>query len=651
MPPTTVSRVAWRFRNVTRGFDFWPLLESISIKDEHPVEQATFECDVEDIAASLTFEEDDIIRVTHDDGSGAVDVHEGPLTVITWRDHGRSGPRVWSLQCTDYTPMLGWDVIKSSGARRAESASDRLTWLMSHHTHGISVASATLPSTTVESADYLGTSVLDGIEQLCQDLGLSFYVDFDKGLHIFTTETVTAPFAIVAAGADGYDSMPFWDWSHERDVSEQRTKALVIGDKSYALIADTTAVGLYGVKEGTVSDASVRKAAGLTRAGTRALLNDAYPAIEGRCTIAAYGLRAGMTVEVDHHLWPGVATDSPYIVVGIETRAVDPHDDNGEAQLRTEVTYSDRRRHKARGRNRGGGDSATDDVGSAITLTQREMSHLHDPIASDYIDTVSYGNPVTKRVARGIFHNLPYTTVGCPLGNGGWQGISKKEAWYEYTTGALADDVTGARFTLPAIDPNFIFGPVAEAGPYFFGWSSSQPTDVEQYAILGVVPSGWPTEEVTVDIPRSAINEGGTSYFVIGAGWDTLAETGFFCAQDLVTPANGPMGASGSGGEGGSGQVNAPTCTATYLVGAPAKGLSPWTVGIGDIDGTNRTFELPYWDGAGVPKVNVNGLILTSRDYTYDEDAGTVTLNRAPEGPSAAGEGSDVVTFQYRISR
>lgn len=647
MPPTTVSRVAWRFRNVTRSFDFWPLLDSIQISDRHPVEQATFECDVEDITASLTFAEDDIIRVTHNDGSGAEKVHAGPLSVITWRDHGRTGPRVWTLQVTDYTPMLGWDVIKSSGARRAESASSRLTWLLSHHTHGITIASATLPGTTVESADYLGTSVLDGIEQLAQDLGLSWYVDFDKGLHIFTTDVVTAPFAIVAEGADGYDSMPFWDWSHERDVTEQMTKALIIGDTSYALVADTAAVSAYGTKEGVVTDASARGTGAMGRAATRALLNDAYPAIEGRCTIAAYGLRAGMTVDVEHHLWPAVADEGPYIVVGIETRAVDPHDDNGEAQLRTDVVYSDRRRHKAKGRNRGGGDSATDEVGDPITLTQREMSHLHDPIATDYIDTVSYGNPATKRIARGVFHNLPYTTVGCPLGFGGWQGISQKEAWYEYTPGALADNVTGARFTLPAINPAAIFGPIAEGGPYFYGWSDATPTDVGQYAVLGVVPDAWPLAEVTVDIPRAAIS----GFFVIGAGWDTLAETGFFCAQDLLDGSHGPMGATTSGGEGGSGQVGAPTCTATFLVGAAAKGMTPWTPGVGDIDGTNRTFDLPGWDGAGVPKVNVNGLVLTARDYTWDGDAGTVTLNRAPEGPTAAGEGSDVVTFQYRISR
>ena len=36
------SRGAWRFRNQTRGFDFWPTLDSVLISEAHPEDLATF---------------------------------------------------------------------------------------------------------------------------------------------------------------------------------------------------------------------------------------------------------------------------------------------------------------------------------------------------------------------------------------------------------------------------------------------------------------------------------------------------------------------------------------------------------------------------------------------------------------------------------
>lgn len=635
---TEVSRVTWAFTNVSKDASFWPRLDSIDITDGHPIDQSTFACQVEDAASAFDFDEDDIIRVTQDDGSGVVKIHEGPLQVVAWTDHGRSGPRVWDLTATDYTPTLGWDVITSSGTRRKETGTARLAWLMTFHTHGITVASQAGLTGDVDSADFLGQSVLDAIEQLCQDLNLSYFVDFDQGLHIFSTLTVSAPFGICASGADNVDWFPFWDWKHERDVTEQATKALVVGDKRYALIADAGAVTAYGVKEETVEDSSLKSVAALARAGARALLNDAYPAISGDATIMVYGLRAGMTLPVKHNLWPGVTAGSPYIVTEIHTEAVDAHDDNSQAALRTQVKYSDRRRHKAKGRGGGGGDhGGGDESGSALGVTMREYDYERDEYGPSVLYSESYGNPTVKHIGSELYHNIPYTSTDCGIGGGGYSGRNVREAWYELTLGALSDDVVGVRFTIPiAAVPNN--GGIYAVAPYEFGWAWVEPTGLEQYAVLQALD--WIASGAVVDLPRYACNEAGITYVTIAPAW--RSRDGFACGYETGDEYHGPTGPTGNG-LGNSGMVVAPTITAKLLTAASGRGLMPWMSGIGAVDGSNRTFTLPGWDGSGVPQVKVNGLVLDSGDYTVDEDAGTITLRVAPEA-------GDVPTFRWKAS-
>ena len=194
----------------------------------------------------------------------------------------------------------------------------------------------------------------------------------------------------------------------------------------------------------------------------------------------------------------------------------------------------------------------------------------------------------------------------------------------------------GVRFVVPAANPSFNFG--AYQQPYLYGWLDTQPTDVGQSIPLGYVD--WIANGAVVDVPRSAINEGGTSYFCISPGW-TSADA-FYCAQDLVDGTHGPAGATTSGGEGDSGKVRAPTVTAAYLVLDGTSGLAMCVPGDGAIDGSNALFTLTGWDGTGIPLVKVNGLLLDGTDYDVDDVATTVTLRVAPQ------EG-DNVTFRYQL--
>lgn len=640
---TQVDRVTWSFRNVTRSFDFWPSLDSISITDGHPEEQATFSCVVEDTLAALTFANEDVVRVTVDGGAGAVTIFEGPCKVVTLGDHGRSGPRTYSLEGNDWTPLLQDDLVDTAAPWPAESAAARLTRILAFHTKGITVAFSDLPSEDVERQDGpLGSSVLDCLDQFAQELELSYYVDFAKGLHIFRTETISAPFDLISDTPAPPDSYPFWDWTHPQESSELGNAALVIGDKDYGFIVDTGSVATYGRKEFSVQDGTLKSDTAIARAGARALANESQPIITGSLAIAQAGLRAGMTVSIDHHLWPQVLAAAPYIVTSVEIVALDPHDADDTAQIRVTVGYTDRRRPKGKGGRAGGGDASDEDVpggGGAIGLTLREMLHQQDPLEPNPSLSLVYGNPTTKQIAERIYHNLPYTTVGCPLGTGGWSGWQRREAWYEFDPGALSDDELGLRFTIPAANPADVWG-VAGDRLYVYGIAHLQPTDVGQFEALGDV--SWVDAGATVVVPAGLLEPNATNYFVIAPGWRSW-KNGFYCSQDLLDGAHGPAGAAASGGEGNSGRVVAPVVTAR-LVMLRGKGLTGWITGLGDVDGSNREFELPGWGGRGVPRVRIGPVELAVGEYSFDEAAGTVTLAHAPEA-------GDVVTFRFLAGR
>jgi hypothetical protein len=67
-----------------------------------------------------------------------------------------------------------------------------------------------------------------------------------------------------------------------------------------------------------------------------------------------------------------------------------------------------------------------------------------------------------------------------------------------------------------------------------------------------------------------------------------------------------------------------------------------WVPGEGQADGSNDTFTLVDWNGKGRPQARVGGILQSyPLDFTYDEDAATVTFRVPPP------EGS-VVAFRYQ---
>lgn len=566
--------------------------------------------------------------------------------------------RLWDCTVYDLNAALQFEVIRGSAAQRpAETDTARLAWLLgSGFTGPISSDDSAVfgADEDLDKQDYRGMTMADVLSDCAQATGANYFVAWDDALgspvlHYYDParafNSSSLSISNVLSDVDGTTV-----FAPDRDAELTRDPSLVYsgvlyryGDRDSAFVYETNGTVLAAIghkRETAQEDPSLSSAAKATRKADKWLTEsetelDTISVTLHKVPPAQVNLiRAGQRIQVRFTHLPGYES---FTWVRIQRRTVAQDGETQEyyaltLQLSNPKQGGSRVRHKP-GRHPDAGPLVT---GSSVSLTQRECRNLFDGFKLDPVATIDYHNPVTKSIGSLIYDNIAYTTCGCPLGAGGWSGRATYEAWYEYTTGALADNVVGVRFVVPASNPSFNFG--AYQQPYLYGWLDTQPTDVGQSIPLGYVD--WIANGAVVDVPRSAINEGGTSYFCISPGW-TSADA-FYCAQDLVDGTHGPAGATTSGGEGDSGKVRAPTVTAAYLVLDGTSGLAMWVPGDGAIDGSNALFTLTGWDGTGIPLVKVNGLLLDGTDYDVDDVATTVTLRVAPQ------EG-DNVTFRYQL--
>lgn len=573
-------------------------------------------------------------------------------------DSYRTGAaRVWDATVYDLNAALQFEVIRGNSAKRpAETDTERLAWLLaSGYTGPISTDGSAVfgAGVNLDKQDYRGLTMADVLSDCAQVSGCNYFVAWDASLgavlHYYLPTRAffssTLRISNVLTDVDGSTTFaPSMDSELSLDPSRVFSGVyLNYGDRMSAAAYETNPTVLAAIghkRETQVLDASVNSASRASAKATKYLEEAETEQKTITCTlhkipVASVNLiRAGQRIQVKFSHMPGFTS---FTWLRISRRTV-RQDGDDQLHYALTLTLVDPKQGGTQVRHKPGRhpDAAVTTDGTVISLTQRECRHLFDGFDQDPIATIAYDNPTNKSIGSLIFHNLPYTTTGCPLGPGGWSGQATYETWWEYTTGALADNVVGVRFTVSAANLTFAFGAYDQA--YFYGWLDQAPTDVGQYVPIGLID--WVDGGAVVDVPRSAINEGGTSYFCIAPGW--ACADAFYCAQDLVDGVHGPAGATTSGGEGNSGKVRAPTVTATYLVIDGTSGLAPWTAGDGVIDGANATFSLTGWDGTGTPLVKVNGLLLDGTDYDADSDALTVTLRVAPQ------EG-DNVTFRYQL--
>lgn len=625
------SKGEWEFRNTTQGINFWPTLESIDITDGNPEDNATFSCSIVDPAASIDFEDEDQIWVKF----GGVKIFAGHVKTCGFTYMSEAGPRVYQIEAQDYTAKLDDSVIDHPKSRGSEDLDDRVAWVLSFLNYSITTAGVNLPSVTSEKAEYDGMTVREALEQLADEHRLSFYVDYEKDLHLFRDETITAPFELNDDDPDYAASFPYTEWTHTLDSVELNNAVYVQGDKHTDWVTDGASIATYGRQERSINDSELTSTTRIQNAGLRALAENKDPQIDGSLVCREPGLQSGMTFGLTNDLWAS-RVDGAYIITSVTIEAVDPHDSETKAYLKCTVEYSDRRRARPYKRPTRKPEAQETADGDPITLDRKCFSANRDRIGAGLsgsdptpiADTVSYDDVPPGHdevVEKSPSYRRSYLASDCPAGfQGGHTGFLVEEQWFEFDPGDL-DGVVSIRFTFDVSDENNV-----DDKELWYGYmpaADGPPVHEDLWTYLGRMPIA---DGSRFDVPASVLTPSVTNYVCIVAGWQS-SRGASICDDGLLNGLEGSLGGISPGGgefNSGSVEINSVTAVERILDGA---GLTPWARPEGDIDGVNREYILTDWSGKGVPEVRIGGIIYAvASDYDYDADDGTITMSFAP---------------------
>lgn len=295
--------MAWQMLNVTKAnFDLTAFVAAQSVIYTHSAygEISRLQFTVDDLAGTIDIDEEDEIVFT----DGGTKVFAGYIRQLGQTDEGRSTARVYECVCQDYTSSLSDDVVDVATFRDGnESDKALITYLFSTFgTKGIVVSTEvqTLRATMGVGQEFFGLSLHEAMTAIEKIVGASFYVDFDKRLHHYVSESLAAAFNL-SDNPNYSTTFEYEDFSLPRDSVELVNSVFVVGD----------GVSAWRYKNGTPPAAGARRAA--------IIRNDELKTIAqcnaaGDAHLAAYsdarqpgslvtyrpGLRGGMTIQITH---------------------------------------------------------------------------------------------------------------------------------------------------------------------------------------------------------------------------------------------------------------------------------------------------------------------------------------------------------------
>lgn len=295
--------MAWQLLNVTKAnFDLTDFVPAESLAYTHSAygEISTLAFRAEDDAGTLDLDPEDELVLT----DGGVKAFAGYLRQLNQTDDGRSSARVFDCIAQDYTSALSDDVVDVPFFRDGnESDKSVITALFAAFgTRGVVVGTEvqTLRATMGVGQEFFGLNLHQAVTEVEKIVGASFFVDFDKRLHHYTSESNAAPFN-VSDDPNYSTTFEYEAFRLPQDSVETVNAVFVIGD----------GISGWRYKGGSPPAAGSRRAAVLRNdeVKTQAQLDvfgDAYlasnsdPRLPGQLITFRGGLRAGMTLQVTH---------------------------------------------------------------------------------------------------------------------------------------------------------------------------------------------------------------------------------------------------------------------------------------------------------------------------------------------------------------
>lgn len=546
--------------------------------------------------------------------------------------------RVWDCSVADANSVLYFEVLRGSDANRpAETDTERLEWLLGSNYKGPIRDDDTYVlgyDVDLDKADYRGQTMADVLSDCATASKANYFAAYDDGiggyvLHYYrpTRAFYSSDLRISNVLSDVDGSTTF---AGSADAQMARDPSRIFsgvyygyGDKgSYVFASSPTVQAAIGHRRETAeTDETIRTATKATAKADRYLeeadtdLDTVSVTVHKVPTDKVNLIRVGQRIQIKMTHLPGL---SSFAWMRITRRTVAQ---DGETQefYRLDLELAD---PKQLGKKRRGTPSpvAPDSVdGSSVAFTRNafESNEERDDCVGGLADSYTYGAspPGATTVKSSSDHFTPGIQVGggCNSPAVGYSGIITHETWLEIT-GTPSADATGLKvsYTVGTVEG------VAAGGLLFYGVATTPPAAPTRgaYTVLGQCSADADDSFV---VPLSLVGVG--EYIVIGPGWQ-CGNLGNACSDEVGDPTDT--------GAGNSGQVQLSTISIVEVT-IEGAGNTLWRPLTGDIDGTNRTYVLPDWNGRGVPRLRIGPVeYALGTDYTIDRDALTATFRFSP---------------------
>lgn len=562
--------------------------------------------------------------------------------------------REWDCEVIDANAVLQFEVIRGTGAKRpAETDTQRLAWIL-----GSSYKGPVLDDDTyvlgydidLDKADYTGQTMADVLADCGQASGANYFATYDDGLdgyvlHYYrpTRSFYSSGLRIsnVLADVDGATTFAP-DIGAKLNRNPERVWSGVLmtyGEKdSWVFEESSTILAAIGHRRETnEQNPSVRRRSRATAKAERYLEEGETELDTITCTVhkippqSVNLLRAGHRIQVRFSHLPGYES---FTWMRVTRRTVQQ---DGETQGFYAITLelSDPKQVGARVRHPARPVEPEVEVGTTVSLRRAavEASVERDDGHGGIPDEIGYTNdvpPGPQQILEAVTYSTTYIYGGCDAGYNQYNGLHHIEQWVEFDPGDLVG-VAGIRFTYETSTYEGILGSLYSVFPNLeYGYMPADEGPPDSYN-QGIVLGNCDAFGGSFVVPASMLTPDTTNYVFVRAGWRALGG-GAICANYLVAGNLGPLGDAGTpgGGEFFSGALEFEGITATTVT-VSGTGLIPWRSLEGAIDGSNRVFTLPDWNGKGTPRIAIGPVQYSAgSDFTYDSDAGTVTLNFAP---------------------
>lgn len=297
--------MAWALTNVTKGFDLTPWVPATSVTGFQSAygDTSRLAFTVDDETGTIVIDAEDEIQFT-DTG---VKSFAGIARRITKTDNGFSIQRVYGVECQDFNTLLDDDVVDVGGLRQTvESDKARITWLFATYgTRGVVIGTAVvqLAATIAGDQDFTGMTLHQALSAIASITGGSFYVDYDKVLHYYTSETNPAPFGL-SDNPNFSTTFEYESFALPIDSVAMYNAVFVIGDQVSGWRYKGGSPPAAGTRRAYVlRDQDITTTAELNARGDRFLDSAGDPRQPGTLSLYRPGLRAGMYVPVTHAGW------------------------------------------------------------------------------------------------------------------------------------------------------------------------------------------------------------------------------------------------------------------------------------------------------------------------------------------------------------